>query len=110
MEGKKRGRKVGSPIRENITELLYFLGEGWGYDLSKKYMSIFGRTSMRSIYYHLSKGVEIGEFKVKRVDQVEGDYSWGPKAQRTVFTLGPNSRPKGDPNVRNKIFSVLKNV
>lgn len=91
----KRGRRPESSIRNNIAELLYFFGEGYGYDLFKKYVKAFGRISMRSVYYHLQKGIELGEFKIKKIDSVQGNYSWGPQAQRIVFTLGPMAKPQG---------------
>ena len=50
---------------------------------------------MRSVYYHLRKGVELGTFRVKTIESVSGNYSWGPKAQRVVFSLGAQAEPKG---------------
>ena len=94
-QASKRGRRPESTIRSNICELIYFFGEGYGYDLYKKYIKAFEKISMRSVYYHLQKGVELGEFKVKKIDQVEGNYSWGPHAQRIIFALGPMAKPRG---------------
>ena len=91
----KRGRKPNSEIRSNIVELLHFFGEGYGYDLYKKYVKAYGKVSMRSVYYHLRKGVELGTFRVKTIESVAGNYSWGPKAQRVVFSLGAQAEPKG---------------
>jgi len=92
----KRGRKPKSEIRENIVELLYFFGEGYGYDLYKKYVKAYGKVSMRSVYYHLRKGIELGTFRIKTIESVAGNYSWGPKAQRVVFALGAQAEPKGN--------------
>ena len=58
---------------------------------------------MRSIYYHLNKGVELGEFIVRHVESVKGDYSWGKEVQRIVFALGPVARPKGNQTVAAKL-------
>lgn len=91
----KRGRKPNSEIRDNIVELIQFFGEGYGYDLYKKYVKAYGKISMRSVYYHLRKGVEIGTFRVKEIEHVEGNYSWGPKAERVVFSLGAQAAPRG---------------
>lgn len=91
----KRGRKPNSEIRDNIVELIYFFGEGYGYDLYKKYTKAYGKISMRSVYYHLTKGVDLGVFRIKNIESVEGNYSWGPKAQRVVFSLGGQAQPKG---------------
>ena len=54
--------------------MLYFLEKGYGYDLYKTYLKVFGRVSLRSIYYHLNKGKELGEFMVSEIKIVEGDY------------------------------------
>ena len=99
-----RGRPASSPIRQNIVELLYFVKKGYGYDLYKKYTRVFEqKISMRSVYYHLNKGVETGELRVHEVEAVKGDYSWGDQVKRIVFTLGPNARPKGNRDVLNKL-------
>ena len=101
--GKKRGRKVGSQIRDNIVELLFFVKEGYGYDLYKKYVKVFGNASMRSVYYNLNKGVELGTFKVKKIEKIKGDYSWGDGVQRTVYELDKGAAPKGDKTIKSKI-------
>ena len=67
------------------------------------YQKVFGRVNLRLIYYHLSKGVELGIFNVKEVQKIEGDYSWGPDAKRIIFTLTNLARPKGSLDVGNKI-------
>ena len=51
----KKGRPVESAIRQRIIEILYFLKEGYGYDIYKIYRDIFPHVTMRSIYYHLNK-------------------------------------------------------
>ncbi|MBW2971587.1 hypothetical protein KY359_00995 [Candidatus Woesearchaeota archaeon] len=52
----KRGRPVKSAIRQNIVEILYFMGEGYAYDVYKQYLELFPAVTMRSVYYHLKKG------------------------------------------------------
>jgi hypothetical protein len=52
------------------------------------------------MYYHLKKGVELGEFVKLRVEKDEGDYSWGPSAERIIYKLGSNAKPKGDTRVQ----------
>ena len=104
MEKDKRGRKPVSEIRDNIAELLFFAGEAYGYELYKKYLKVFGqKISMRSIYYHLSKGVELGEFAVNRVENIRGSFTWGEGVRRVVFKLGPNAKPSGRVDIRNKL-------
>ncbi len=89
-----RGRPVKSQIRQNIVEILYFLGPSPGYDIYKVYVSIYPKVTMRSVYYNLKKGVELGEFKIDRIEKVKGNYSWGPEAEKTFYSLGPNAKPR----------------
>jgi len=95
-----RGRPVRSEIRQNIVEILYFLGSAPGYDIYKIYISVYPKVTMRSIYYHLKKGVELGEFKIDRIEKVKGDYSWGPEAEKTFYSLGDKAEPKIDYRVK----------
>lgn len=81
----RRGRTPQSRIRENILELLRALGPSYGYQLYKEYKKRWGKVSIRSIYHHLSKGVELGLIERKGVQRVEGDFSWGPDAQRILY-------------------------
>lgn len=96
----KRGRPIKSDIRQNIIEILYFKGSGYGYDIYKIYVKIFPKTTMRSIYYHLKKGLETDEFKIAKVEKSKGDYSWGPEAEKTFYSLGSKAKPKLDPRAK----------
>lgn len=95
-----RGRPLKSDIRQNIVEILYFLKEGYAYNISKVYMQIFPKTTMRSIYYHLKKGVQVNEFKVSKIKKEKGDYSWGGEAEKTYYALGKAAKPKMDLRVK----------
>ena len=95
-----RGRPIKSEIRQNIVEILHFLGKGYGYDIYKIYIEIFPKITMRSIYYHLRKGIDTGEFKIEKVEKVKGEYSWGTEAEKTYYALGPNAKPKIEPRVK----------
>ena len=64
-----KGRPVKSEIRQNIVEILYFMKQGYGYEIYKAYIAIFPKVTMRSIYYHLKKGTSLGEFKVSKVEK-----------------------------------------
>lgn len=108
MTNRGRGRPAFSPIRNNLVELLFFVGTGYGYELYKKYVQIFHSTTMRSIYYHLNKGVELGVFKIEKVESIKGDYSWGEGVRRVVFTLGENAKPKGDSRILKRLKAVEK--
>ena len=95
-----RGRPTQSPIRQNMIELLHHLGEGYGYQISLLYNQIFPKCTMRSIHYHLKKGLETQEFAVKRRVKEEGTYSWGGQAEKIYYGLGENAKPKMDDRVR----------
>jgi len=96
----KRGRPTKSVIRQNIVEILYFLGQGYAYDIYKHYSAIFPSVTMRSIYYHLKKGVDIHEFVVKDIKKERGEYSWGAEAEKIYYALGPQAAPQGMPKVK----------
>lgn len=99
----KRGRPVQSDIRQNMVEVLFFLGEAYGYQIYKVYKKVFPPVTLRSMYYHLRKGSDLGEFVKLRTEKDQGDYSWGPSAERIIYKLGPQAKPKGDERVRQYI-------
>ena len=100
MNGGKRGRPVYSAIRQNIVEILFFLGKGYGYDIYRIYREVFPKVTLRSIYYHLNKGVALGEFKIEKIEREKGDYSWGETAEKIYYSLGENAFPRGDARVK----------
>jgi hypothetical protein len=91
-----KGRPIRSEIRQNMVEILYFMKEGYGYGIYKAYVGIFPKVTMRSIYYHLKKGVMLHEFKVSKVEKEKGDYSWGPEAEKIYYSLGDAAKPVGN--------------
>lgn len=96
-----RGRPTRSQIRQNIVEILYFMEKAYGYEIYKVYRQIFNPCTMKSIYYHLSKGVTTKEFKVSEIRQETGEFSWGNSVEKIYYALGPNARPTMMPNVKN---------
>jgi len=98
-----RGRPVGSEIRSNIIEILFFMGQGYAYEVYKTYREIFPKVTMRSVYYHLNKGAALGVFKVKEVRNETGDYSWGTSAEKIYYSLGENAKPVGNLLVKDYI-------
>lgn len=104
----QRGRPVFSVIRQNMTEILFYLGKGYGYDIYKYYVEVYPKVTLRSIYYHLRKGVELGEFEVEKIEKEKGEYSWGEMAEKIYYKLGVNAQPKKDPRVKNLVDKKKK--
>ena len=88
----KRGRPAKSVIRENIIVLLSELGEMYAYKLHQHYIERFTPVTMRSIYYHLKKGLSLDEFRVSKIVKEDGDYSWGASAEKIYYALGKNAK------------------
>ncbi len=95
-----RGRPIKSAIRQNIVEIINVKGELYGYDIYRIYREIFPSVTLRSIYYHLKKGISTGEFIVKEVKKEKGNFSWGTETEKIYYTLGPKAQPKGDQRVK----------
>jgi hypothetical protein len=95
-----RGRPVFSKIRQNIVELLYYMGKGYGYEVYQAYVDIFPKVTMRSVYYQLRKGVDLGELEIESVKVEKGDYSWGADAEKTYYRLGKDAKPKGEVRIK----------
>ena len=107
MEKKSRGRPVHSEIRQNIIDLLYYMKSAYGYEIYKNYVDLFPKVTMRSIYYHLGKGVSLHEIKVDKVKKEKGDYSWGTDAQKTYYALGDKAQPRENIKIK-EYFSKKK--
>ncbi len=103
-----RGRPVKSQIRQNIVDILFYIKEDYGYDIYRLYKALFPKVTMRSIYYHLRKGIDLGEFKVNRVQKEAGDYSWGGEAEKIYYSLGPNAKPSASNELKEKIDKMMK--
>ena len=96
-----RGRPTKSQIRQNIVEILHYLGEGYGYEISKIYNEIFSPVTQRSIYYHLRKGIQTKEIRLHKVEVEKGDFTWGNMVEKVYYTLGKAANPKGEDRVKN---------
>lgn len=101
-----RGRPVFSQIRENIAEILFFKDRCHGYEIYSTYIAIYPKVSQRSIYYQLKRGEALGMFRVERVVEEEGRFSWGTTAKKRYYTLGRYAKPVGDERVRRYIDSL----
>jgi hypothetical protein len=97
---RKKGRPVKSQIRQNIIDILYFMKEGYGYDIHKVYINIFPACTSKSIYYHLKKGVILEEFEIKKIKQEKGEYSWGNIVEKIYYKLGKTAKPTNNKIVK----------
>jgi|TARA_B100001971_G_C17803135_1_gene340331 hypothetical protein len=95
-----KGRPIRSEIRQNMVELLHFMKRGYGYEIYKAYIAVFPKVTMRSIYYHLKKGTDLGEFKVDKIEREKGEYSWGGEAEKIYYALGKDAKPTSNDKVK----------
>jgi hypothetical protein len=105
-----RGRPTKSEIRQNVVEILFFVKRAYGYEIYKVYTAIFPKVTLRSIYYHLRKGAQLGEFIIEKVERERGEYSWGTEAEKTYYALGPNAKPTGNERVREYLNNKQKKL
>ena len=56
--------------------------------------------TLRVIYYHLKKGVALGEFKIETIKKEKGNYSWGGEAEKKYYKIGLNAKPKMEKKVK----------
>lgn len=103
-----KGRPPQSSIRQNIVEILNHLPQGYGYQICKIYKDLFPQATRRVIYYHLKKGVDLGEFQIKKIEAEQGDYSWGSTAQKIYYSLGQKAQPQGLPQVKAYLEKLKK--
>ncbi len=106
---KKRGRPVKSEIRQNIVELLAHIQKGYGYEIYKYYREIFPSCTRESIYYHLRKGVVLGEFELKEIKQEKGNFSWGQTVEKRYYCVGKSAQVKTDPRIAKFFDKKLNN-
>ncbi len=104
-----RGRPSYSLVRERLKQLLYFLGPLTAYDAHKHFVELFAKTSRRNVYYQLSKGEELGFFKVNKVEEEQGDYSWGSTSRKVYYELAAKMPVDVDERVREYAQKVKAN-
>jgi len=80
-----RGRPISSKIRDNVLDILREK-QAYGYEIYKKYVKRHGKVHIRSIYYHLKKGVALGLISME-IKEEKGHYSWGNKVERVYYSL-----------------------
>lgn len=89
-----RGRPPTSSVRKHVAEILFVFGPLTAYDVHKHYIQIFAKTTRRNAYYQLKRGVELKEFKVDRIEDEQGDYSWGTVSRKIYYALRPEHKPE----------------
>lgn len=92
-------RPVSSIIRQRMVDILYHKPELTGYDIFKIYIGVYGKVSLRSMYYHLKKGQSTGEFKISKIVKEQGDFSWGNVSNKIYYELGENAVAQPDKNI-----------
>ena len=95
-----RGRPTKSEIRQNLIEILAVLGKEYGYKLHKYYVQIFSPCTREVVYYHLKKGMQLGEIAFDEIKREEGTYSWGRIVEKKYYKLGANAKVKGEAKVK----------
>jgi hypothetical protein len=106
----KRGRPVKSEIRQNIVDILQYLGPSYGYHIYKVYSALFAECTKEVLYYHLRKGLKTGEFIVKEVKREEGSFSWGPVVEKIYYALGPDAMPRVNSKIKEYVENMQKKV
>ncbi len=102
----KRGRPTHSLIRQHLIDILAVVGKEYGYRLHKLHSELFSPCTRELIYYHLRKGVLLGEFILIEVKQEKGDYSWGESVEKRYYTLGENAVVRED--LQGKIAEIRR--
>jgi hypothetical protein len=104
------GRKPYSEIRENIVKILMVIGKADGYLVSKVYERVFPKATMRSIYYHLNKGLELGIFRPEEIIDEHGSFSWGNIARKVYYSLSPGKTAQLDLALKEKIRGEYQKI
>ena len=102
-----RGRPIKSKIRQNIVEILFYLKRSYGYSIARVYNEVFPPVHIRSIYYHLRKGIATGEIHLEEIKEEKGDFSWGTKVEKIYYSLGSEARVVGNSQLA-EYFRIAK--
>jgi hypothetical protein len=102
-----RGRPLKTEVRERIASILARVGQSYGYELYKYYSKVFGKMTMRNLYYNLRKGLKIGEFIIADVRQEIGAFTWGGATQHIYYTLGPYSHLYATTDRQKELIGLL---
>ena len=104
-----RGRPAKSEIRQNVVDILGYMNHGYGYEIYKVYLEVFPKCTLEVLYYHLRKGVSLGEFEILKIKQEKGRYSWGPVVEKKYYKLGAKAVPRKNQLIK-KALAVKKQL
>ena len=95
-----RGRKAGSVARDRMQQVVDALGVSYGYEIFKAYEAAFSPIELRSVYYHLNKGIGLEEFELVGVKAEKGPFTWGDISIRRYYILGPEAKEHASEELR----------
>jgi DNA-binding PadR family transcriptional regulator len=108
IEQRRPGRPQISKIRERLCEILSCIDKASGYDLHKIYVEVYGKVTIRSIYYNLHTGVLIGYFNIESIKQEQGEFSWGTEVEKKYYSIHPKGRKTMKTELKERIVSVAR--
>ena len=108
IENRRPGRPQASRIRERLREILSCIDNATGYDLHKIYVEVYGKVTIRSIYYNLHTGVLIGYFNIESIKQEQGEFSWGSEVEKKYYSINPKGKRTISNELKERIVSVAK--
>ncbi len=79
-----------------MQQIVDALGVSYGYEIYKVYEGAFSPIDLRSMYYHLRKGVDLGEFELVGVKEERGVFTWGALSMRRYYITGPNASERAN--------------
>jgi len=100
---KGRGRPTKSLIRDRMQQIVDALGKAYGYEVYKIYTKVFETVSIRSMYYHFKRGVELGEFVGAGQKQEKGPYTWGRESTHIYYSLGDAASHKANTELQKQV-------
>jgi DNA-binding PadR family transcriptional regulator len=108
IERRRPGRPQVSRIRERLREVLSCIDNATGYDLHKIYVEVYGKVTIRSIYYNLHTGVLIGYFDIESIKHEKGEFSWGSEVEKKYYSINPKGKKAISPELKERIGAAAR--
>jgi hypothetical protein len=86
-----------------MQQIVDALGKAYGYEVYKIYTNVFEPVSIRSMYYHFRRGVELGEFINVGQKQEKGPYTWGRESTHIYYSLGDAANHKANVELQKQV-------